>query len=71
MSAFKVWFSQVASSPCIEVDAEDYEEATDKAWNQLPGSLCHQCAGEVDLSGDWEPCLVEDANGNVIWEHKR
>lgn len=61
MSKYKVFFEQVASTQ-VEVEADSFDEAVDKAYAGLPSGVCAQCAGMgfgdtpgIDLSGDWEP----------------
>lgn len=52
------------ASRVVEVDAANKEEAAKKADEALGvPSLCHHCAGEMDL-GDWEP----DPDEGGIWE---
>ncbi|WPH57693.1 hypothetical protein [Mycobacterium phage WXIN] len=65
LAEYQVWFTQSASA-FAEVKAEDPEDAIDRAWNKLPGPLCHQCAGKVDMAGDWEPDVVY-ADGEEVW----
>ncbi|AEJ94154.1 hypothetical protein THIBAULT_54 [Mycobacterium phage Thibault] len=71
MNEYTVWFAQAVGTVVKRVEAEDYSEAIDRAWDELPGSLCHQCARDFDLAGEWEPDAVEDAEGNIVWEEKR
>ena len=70
MSEFDVYFRQVASASARKVEAEDYDEAIELAWDKLPGSLCHQCACEVELAGEWEPDAVVDADGKTVREER-
>lgn len=75
MTEYTVYFTTVASSPDIRVEAKDPDDAIDKACesDDLPslGSICHQCARYFDMGGDWEPNIVEDSDGNAVWEEKR
>jgi len=66
MTEYTVYFSQSAEA-IIRVEADDPDDAIDRAWDQLPGSLCHQCAEDVQLAGDWEPALVFDDDDKEVW----
>lgn len=71
MSEYKVWFTQSAST-AMTVEAEDPDAAIDAAYDHgLPSGLCHRCACEFDMSGDWEPDVVEDSGGNEVWPDVR
>lgn len=71
MSNYTVYFTSVASASA-RVEADDYEEAIDSAWDEMPGSLCHQCAHWIEFSGEWEPDIVIDAEtGDTVWEAKK
>lgn len=62
MPEFTLYFTQTASRS-VTVEAADLEAATEAAYNELPGSLCHQCAGEYEMTGDWyldEKTAAED-----------
>jgi hypothetical protein len=55
MPKYRVFVSTTASAT-VEVEAESKKAALEEAWNSpnFPsGTLCHQCAGQVDL-GDFE-----------------
>lgn len=69
MSKFTVHFTTVASTT-VTVEADDHDEAIDKACNEVYVSLCHQCAGEADFGGEWEPEAVTDEAGKTVWEEK-
>jgi len=43
----------------VEIEAENEAEASDRGWNKIDANLCHQCAAEVDLNGDWDEDSVE------------
>ncbi|MFZ2238017.1 MAG: hypothetical protein WAV90_00580 [Gordonia amarae] len=47
------------------------DSAIDSGHENLPGALCWQCDREFSMSGDWEPELVTDESGRVVWERKR
>lgn len=71
MSNYTVYFTSVASASA-KAEADDYEGAIDSAWDKLPGSLCHQCSRKVELSGEWEPDIVVDAETDeTVWEAKK
>lgn len=66
---------QAYASTTITVEAEDYNEAIEKAYNEgtLAG-LCAQCAGwgqehSLNLS-EFDVNLVTDENSVVVWEEK-
>lgn len=58
MAEFTYVFKQSASHVVI-VEAATREEGEIAAWDQLPGSLCHQCAADFGMAGEWE--LDEEA----------
>lgn len=72
MSEYAVIFISTASAS-VRVEADDADEAIDKAWDAgPPTSLCHQCARAVDLSGEWEPdAVIDDITGDTVWERGR
>jgi hypothetical protein len=47
-------FAQTAGHTVVIESDLGRDQALDLAWDKLPGSLCHQCAGEYDMSGEWE-----------------
>lgn len=69
MSAYIVHFVTPASTS-VRIEADDAEEAVDKACDEVYVSLCHQCAGELDLAGEWEPEAVIDEAGELAWERE-
>ena len=75
MSKFKVYFP-TGGEIGVTVDAEDYEEAIDKAYDVLPeATLCAQCSGwrrqwSRDESDDKEAAYVFDATGKQVWSEK-
>lgn len=71
MSEYTVHFIQTASAAITRVEAEDTDDAIEKAWDRLPGPLCHQCARDVELAGEWEPECVTDSDGETVWKEKR
>lgn len=61
MSTYRIFFTQVVSTS-VEVEADDFDDAVDKAYGSdaLPSSnfLCGQCSGwgqaySID-TGEWE-----------------
>ena len=69
MAEYTVYFSSGASAWVNKIQAEDADEAIDKACNEVHVTLCHQCAREVDLSGDWEPeAVINEDTGKIEWE---
>lgn len=52
MPKYRVHLTANASAS-IDVEAEDDRQAIEKAVDNAPGSLCHQCAREVTL-GDFD-----------------
>lgn len=58
MPEFTYAFKQFAGH-FVTIEAESREAGEDAAWEKLPVSLCHQCAHEYDMAGDWE--LDEEA----------
>lgn len=73
MPKFTVRFEPVASLD-VKVEAEDYDEAIDLAYEERP-ELCGNCAGawpgqphslELNLDGA-EACEVIDESGKSIW----
>ncbi|GAB3830025.1 hypothetical protein [Kribbella italica] len=59
MSTYRVYMGTEASTS-VEVQAEDREDAIEKAYEKFQGViLCHQCAHEVDL-GDFEVPVDKD-----------
>jgi hypothetical protein len=66
---YTVHFTTVASTT-VQVEADDPDEAIDRAYNEVYVSLCHQCAHEMDLGGEWEAEAVTDESGKTLWEEK-
>src|SRR5690606_22745350 len=58
MSTYRIYLTQTASCS-VEVEADDFEEATEKAYDLVPSGLCAHCSGwgqsvGIDLGGGWE-----------------
>lgn len=63
MAEYTIHFTTTVSSS-VTVEAADEEEAIEKAYEGLPGSMCAQCSGwgqpwNRDESGEWEVSEVE------------
>lgn len=61
MAQYKIFFNTSASTE-IEVEADSYDEAVDKAWAEGFPGICAQCAGMgysngpgIELGDEWEP----------------
>ncbi len=63
---YTVHFTSTASTS-VTLEAGDPEEAIDKAYEELHVFVCHQCAEEFDIAGEWEPYVVDDENGREVW----
>lgn len=48
MSTYRVYLVTTASVT-MTVEADDPEQAIEEAFQEAPGSLCHQCARDYDL----------------------
>ena len=67
MPSYTVYFTTVGSTH-VKVEASDPEEALDKAYDEVYVYLCHQCAHELDLGGEWEADSVYDNETNEeVW----
>lgn len=63
MSKYRVYLQTVASTT-IEVEADNKDEAYDKALNEGMPHICAQCSGwgggqNLELNGDWD--ISEDS----------
>lgn len=65
MPKYRVHYVQTASA-YVDVEADSADEAEEKGFEKLPSGLCHQCAGEIDLSGDWD--VSADSEGETSTE---
>lgn len=59
MKTYLVAFVSTAAT-YVEVEADSPDEAEEKAWFEINGTLCHQCSSNVELSGDWDTDTVEE-----------
>lgn len=73
MPKFKVRF-QPSADLSVTVEAADYDEAIDKAYDERPTGVCAQCSGwrqpfslDVVTDDGIEPYEVEDENGQKVW----
>ncbi len=70
MPEYTVTFT-AETSAVVTVNADDPDDAIERATEHLPGSLCHQCAGyrrEYSRDeGDFEPVTVVDESGDEVW----
>lgn len=72
MAKFTVYLTTTASTS-IQVEAEDREEAIEKAESVGMPTICAQCSGmggdqNLDLSDVWDVDEVCDERGNVVEE---
>jgi len=57
MSTFRIYFTTGASAT-VTVEANDLEDAIEKAYDELPSDICAQCSGwgqewSRDLGDEW------------------
>ena len=62
-------------STTVEVEADSVEQARDDFYNSpdMPGSITHGAFGgsaSVDESGEWEPVVIYDEAGAMVWEDR-
>ncbi|MCT9933509.1 hypothetical protein N5079_25170 [Planotetraspora sp. A-T 1434] len=48
MAKYRIRFAGTVTTT-VEVEAETREDAIEAAFEDLPGSLCQECAGHYDL----------------------
>jgi len=58
MATYSITWSTSANA-YTEVEADSIDEAREASANLLPGSLCHQCAGKIDVGDDWEEVYID------------
>lgn len=59
------WYSTGGQS--IEVEADSMDDAIDASGQELPHSLCHQCASVADGFGDnWELSGVDTPDEGFV-----
>jgi hypothetical protein len=64
MPEFAYHFTQTAGHT-VFVDAPTREAGEPEAWDRLPVSLCHACAHEYEMSGDWIPDDKADSESDA------
>ena len=70
MPEYTVTFTTVASVN-VRVEADDVDDAIDKAWDDAAITLCHQCARKVEVGDELEPDRVfDESTGDTVWERK-
>lgn len=63
---YTVYLSGFAETS-VTVEADDPDEAAEKACNEAHPFICHQCAEEVQVGDEWEPNAVFNEDGDVVW----
>ena len=62
---------QAGASASATVEADDYDEAIDKAHDEITGGLCAYCSGYGQSYGkdigDFEVYEVTDESGETVW----
>jgi hypothetical protein len=48
MSTYNLYY-QAAASVAVTVEADSLDDAIELGYDELPGGLCHQCAGHYDI----------------------
>lgn len=71
MSEFKVYFEGMAGV-VVTVEADDAEDAIEKAYDEIPSGVCAQCSGwrekwSLDVPDDWKLDSVADENGDTVY----
>lgn len=69
MAKFRVHMTNVVSTS-IEVEADDAEDAIEKAYdsNDMPGSIGIGAFGSTSVDdSDWEASAVTDEFGDEVW----
>lgn len=51
----------------VTVEADDPDEAAEKACNEASPLICHQCSKEVQVGDEWEPNAVFNEDGDEVW----
>jgi hypothetical protein len=65
VSRYIVYINYTASQ-AVEVEADTPEAASDEAYNQASGSLCHQCAHHFTLGDPFGETIVDAVTGDEI-----
>lgn len=64
MATYRIFFITTASTS-VEVEADSLEEAIELAYDELPRSLCHQCARTHEMSDEWDVRTAYCDDGEV------
>lgn len=51
----------------VTVEADDHDEAIEKACSEANPFICHQCAREIQVCEEWEPNAVFNEDGDEVW----
>jgi hypothetical protein len=70
MAKYTVYLTATASTS-VEVDAEDRDDAIEKALSANMPTICAQCSGwgreySLEIADNWDFSEVEDQNGNIV-----
>jgi hypothetical protein len=65
MPKYSVMWLQPMST-IVYVEAENWEDAVTASVNGLPGSLCWECNGKYEESGEAQEYQVADEDGNAV-----
>lgn len=74
MTEYRVYL-KTWTDVAMTVEADDPDEAIDKAMEDMPRSICAQCSGWGQKwsrdEGEYEPYEVADAaSGETVWRDK-
>ena len=67
MSTYRIFWTTSAST-VTEVEADSLDDAIEASFDQLPGSLCHQCARACEMSDEWveRSAYVDDGDVDLL-----
>lgn len=73
MATYTVYLKTFAET-AVKVEADDPDEAIDKAYNETP-TICAQCSGwghgySLEIGEVWDAYEVTDAEDKVVWEDR-
>lgn len=60
---------QSAAGTWVDVEADTPQEAAQRGEEDAHVSICHQCAGQVDVGDEWEVVEVLDEDSNEVDWH--
>jgi hypothetical protein len=74
MAKYTVYQTTTASWS-VEVEADDEDEALEKAYAAAVPDICAQCSGwgrdySLELGDEWTATDVYDADNNLVWEDR-